>query len=44
VFLPKCHKAGCTGGAVTRLELLVSEYTQKKLFKVPHGYNETTFW
>jgi len=30
VFLPKCKEVNCTGGAVTRLELLLADYIKKK--------------
>ncbi|KAG5896740.1 hypothetical protein JTB14_031722 [Gonioctena quinquepunctata] len=42
-FLPDCRKQ-CTGGAVTRLELLLTEYFKNKKFEKPNGYLESSYW
>ncbi|XP_056632818.1 mRNA export factor Gle1 [Diorhabda sublineata] len=42
-FLPSCREK-CTGGSVTRLELLMMEYSQKKKFETPDGYLGYTYW
>ncbi|CAH0552137.1 unnamed protein product [Brassicogethes aeneus] len=42
-FLPSCSKK-CTGGAGTRLELLMTEYTKKGKFEKPNGYTPTATW
>lgn len=42
-FLPSCREK-CTGGSVTRLELLMMEYSQKRKFETPDGYLGYTYW
>ncbi|KAJ8925487.1 hypothetical protein NQ315_009325 [Exocentrus adspersus] len=42
-FLPRCREK-CTGGAVTRLELLLSEYMKNKRFEQPNGYLNYPYW
>ncbi|KAJ8947887.1 hypothetical protein NQ318_010033 [Aromia moschata] len=42
-FLPSCRQK-CTGGAVTRLELLLSEYEKNKKFKEPAGFFPYISW
>ncbi|XP_060536347.1 mRNA export factor Gle1 [Cylas formicarius] len=43
VFLPLCREAKCTGGAVTRLELLLNDYFKHKTFGY-FGYIAHTDW
>lgn len=46
-FLPKCQKTHCTGGAVTRLEMLLTEYLKTKKFNKPAGltkYLKEALW
>ncbi|XP_066144643.1 mRNA export factor Gle1 [Euwallacea fornicatus] len=43
-FISKCHEAKCSGGALTRLELLVSQYLQTHKFEQPDGYIENPKW
>ncbi|CAH1981346.1 unnamed protein product [Acanthoscelides obtectus] len=43
-FLPNLKDAKCTGGAVTRLELLLTEYTDKGRFEEPAGYEDQCSW
>lgn len=42
-FLQIC-KEKCTGGAGTRLELLLNEYMQKRKFSQPPGYTAVNTW
>ncbi|XP_072379422.1 mRNA export factor Gle1 [Diabrotica undecimpunctata] len=42
-FLPSC-KQKCTGGALTRLELLLEDYLHKQKFESPDGYLGYTYW
>lgn len=42
-FLQIC-KDKCTGGAGTRLELLLSEYVKNRKFLQPPGYAAVSFW
>lgn len=42
-FLQTC-KSKCTGGAGTRLELLLNEYIRKRKFVQPPGYTATSNW
>ncbi|KAF7279806.1 hypothetical protein GWI33_006729 [Rhynchophorus ferrugineus] len=39
-FLPKCQKTYCTGGAATRLEMLLTKYLETKNFNKPTGYEK----
>lgn len=42
-FLPSCREK-CTGGAVTRLELLLTEYMKMGKFMQPPGYLNYPYW
>lgn len=42
-FLQTC-KEKCTGGAGTRLELLLNEYNTKRKFSEPPGYTAVGTW
>lgn len=42
-FLQIC-KHRCTGGAGTRLELLLNEYMKKRKFLQPSGYTAVSLW
>nr|CAI5867818.1 unnamed protein product [Callosobruchus analis] len=42
-FMPILREK-CTGGAMTRLELLLSEYTKKGKFETPNGYVAHSYW
>lgn len=42
-FLPSCREK-CTGGAVTRLELLMTEYYRNRKFEAPDGYLSYYYW
>lgn len=44
VFLPKCKEVKCTGGAVVRLELLLTDYLKNRRFEKPNGYVEYAYW
>ncbi|XP_050294717.1 mRNA export factor Gle1 [Anthonomus grandis grandis] len=44
VFLPKCKAVKCTGGAVTRVELLLTKYIENKTFEKPQGYTDFSLW
>ncbi|XP_030745902.1 nucleoporin GLE1 isoform X2 [Sitophilus oryzae] len=44
IFMPKCQQVQCTGGAVTRLELLLTEYLKTKKFQKPHGFMDYAMW
>lgn len=42
-FLQIC-KEKCTGGAGTRLQLLLDEYVKTRKFAVPPGYSSINTW
>ncbi|VEN34108.1 unnamed protein product [Callosobruchus maculatus] len=42
-FMPILRK-NCTGGAVTRLELLLTEYKKSGTFETPNGYVAHSYW
>lgn len=42
-FLPSC-RVKCTGGAVTRIELLLKEYIKNGKFEQPSGYVNYPYW
>lgn len=42
-FLPSCREK-CTGGAVIRLELLLTEYIKNGKFEQPNGYLNYSYW
>lgn len=42
-FLKAC-KEKCTGGAGTRLELLLDQYMEKRQFSQPPGYTSVSSW
>ncbi|CAH1164225.1 unnamed protein product [Phaedon cochleariae] len=42
-YLPGLREK-CTGGAVTRLELLLKDYFQNRRFQTPTGYLEYSYW
>lgn len=44
VFFPKCKEVKCTGGAVTRLELILADYMKKRKFENPNGYMMFAYW
>ncbi|CAG9862477.1 unnamed protein product [Phyllotreta striolata] len=42
-FGPNC-KTQCTGGATTRLQLLIDDYSKKRKFESPEGYLSYNYW
>nr|XP_023020424.1 nucleoporin GLE1 [Leptinotarsa decemlineata] len=42
-FLPSCREK-CTGGATTRLELLLTNYFKSEKFEKPNGYLDYRYW